>query len=215
MHHAWLLVLLAGVRCRRGRLVQAEAALRSARSAIETFTDAGRVSALASEVEQELERALGRASLACASNDRARQSSAVLRLLNTDLSVRQIGGELFISSNTVRSHTRAIIASSASIRAQLRSLEPSCRDCSGRRRHRCENVPARARLAAGMVGRTFAHARAGVGSPPDNGRGILLGIHESSFRSSSVASLHFCFRCRPALTRPGHGVRRRACSSAR
>lgn len=108
VHHAWLLVLLAGVRCRRGRLVQAEAALRSARSAIETFTDAGRVSALASEVEQELERALGRASLGVCLERPSEAELAVLRLLNTDLSVRQIGGELFISSNTVRSHTRAI-----------------------------------------------------------------------------------------------------------
>ena len=33
---------------------------------------------------------------------------AVLRLLATDSSMREIGAELFISSNTVRSHTRAL-----------------------------------------------------------------------------------------------------------
>ena len=33
---------------------------------------------------------------------------AVLCLLATDLSVRQIAAELFLSPNTVRSHTRAI-----------------------------------------------------------------------------------------------------------
>lgn len=32
----------------------------------------------------------------------------VLRLLATELSVRQIGAELYVSPNTVRSHTRAI-----------------------------------------------------------------------------------------------------------
>ena len=33
---------------------------------------------------------------------------AVLRLLASDLSVRQIGSELFLSPNTIRSHTRAL-----------------------------------------------------------------------------------------------------------
>jgi LuxR family maltose regulon positive regulatory protein len=34
--------------------------------------------------------------------------TAVLRLLATDLSVREIAGDLFLSANTVRSHTRAL-----------------------------------------------------------------------------------------------------------
>jgi LuxR family maltose regulon positive regulatory protein len=33
---------------------------------------------------------------------------AVLRLLASDLSIREIGGTLFVSANTVRSHTRAL-----------------------------------------------------------------------------------------------------------
>ena len=33
---------------------------------------------------------------------------AVLRLLGSELTTRQIGAELFLSPNTVRSHTRAI-----------------------------------------------------------------------------------------------------------
>ena len=32
----------------------------------------------------------------------------MLRLLASDLSIREIGGKLFLSPNTVRSHTRAI-----------------------------------------------------------------------------------------------------------
>jgi LuxR family maltose regulon positive regulatory protein len=34
----------------------------------------------------------------------------VLRLLPTELSLREIGGELFISLNTVKTHTRNIYA---------------------------------------------------------------------------------------------------------
>ena len=33
---------------------------------------------------------------------------AVLRLLASDLSTREIGGQLFLSPNTIRTHTRAI-----------------------------------------------------------------------------------------------------------
>lgn len=34
--------------------------------------------------------------------------TAVLRLLATDLSVREIAADLFLSANTVRSHTRSL-----------------------------------------------------------------------------------------------------------
>jgi hypothetical protein len=55
LHHTWLLVLLARVRARRGRLAEAEATLRSAPQARAELTDAGTVPALADEVERELE----------------------------------------------------------------------------------------------------------------------------------------------------------------
>ena len=42
VHHAWLLVLLAGVRVRRGRLDEAEATLRAAREELGELTDSGR-----------------------------------------------------------------------------------------------------------------------------------------------------------------------------
>jgi LuxR family maltose regulon positive regulatory protein len=100
--------MLAGVSSRRGRLAQAEAALRSANEAIDASADSGRVASLAAVVQRDLARARGRAGGGDVLERPSEAESAVLRLLDTDLSVRQIAGELFISPNTVRSHTRLI-----------------------------------------------------------------------------------------------------------
>ena len=43
MHHTWLLLVLARVRLRRGRLAEAETSLRSAREALAELSDSGRV----------------------------------------------------------------------------------------------------------------------------------------------------------------------------
>jgi LuxR family maltose regulon positive regulatory protein len=108
VHHAWLLVLLARVRCRRGRLDDADATLRAARDALAEIPDGGRVPALADEVERELARARTRATNGEILDRPSEAELAVLRLLATDLSTSQIGGKLFLSPNTVRSHTRAL-----------------------------------------------------------------------------------------------------------
>jgi LuxR family maltose regulon positive regulatory protein len=108
VHHAWLLVLLARVRCRRGHLDGAEATLQSAWEAIAQQADAGRVPALAAAVDGELKRARERAGRGEMLDLPSNAELAVLRLLSTDLSSREIGAELFISPNTVRSHTRAL-----------------------------------------------------------------------------------------------------------
>lgn len=108
VHHAWVLVLLARVRCRRGHLDEAEAALRLARESIAQVVDAGRVAALELEVERELEQAKVRAGGGELLEAPSEAELAVLRLLASDLSARQIGEELFLSANTVRSHTRSI-----------------------------------------------------------------------------------------------------------
>ncbi len=106
--HAWILVLLARIRCQRGHLEEAEAALRSARESIAELEDAGRVPALASEVERELEQQKARAGGGELLEAPSEAELTVLRLLASDLSARQIGGELFLSANTIRSHTRSI-----------------------------------------------------------------------------------------------------------
>jgi LuxR family transcriptional regulator, maltose regulon positive regulatory protein len=108
VHHAWLLVLLARVRVRRGRLAQAEATLRAAREALAELEDVGRISALADEVALELETARARAGSGAMLESPTEAELAVLRLLATDLSTRQMAEQLYLSPNTIRSHMRAL-----------------------------------------------------------------------------------------------------------
>ena len=108
VHYAWLLVVLAGVRCRRGRLEDAAATLRVVREALAELADGGRVPALADDVERELAEAQARAGSGEILEPPSEAELAVLRLLASDQSVREIGATLFLSPNTVRSHTRAI-----------------------------------------------------------------------------------------------------------
>jgi LuxR family maltose regulon positive regulatory protein len=108
LHHTWLLLALARIRSRRGRLDAGEEALRAARHELEALVDGGRLASLAAEVERELARARARAHSGEILERPSEAELAVLRLLGSELSVRQIGGELFLSPNTVRSHTRAI-----------------------------------------------------------------------------------------------------------
>ena len=108
LHQTWLLVLLARVRLRRGRLDEAKAALDSARQALDELTDSGFVAALADEVEHELETGQDRARTGELLEPPSDAELAVLRLLATDLSIREIGEHLFLSPNTIRSHNRAL-----------------------------------------------------------------------------------------------------------
>jgi LuxR family maltose regulon positive regulatory protein len=108
VYHALLLVRLADVRCRRGRLDEADAMLRRAGEELAELPDSGTVPLLAAKVEGELEQARRRASRGEILESPSQAELAVLRLLATDLSAPQIAEQLFLSANTVRSHTRAI-----------------------------------------------------------------------------------------------------------
>jgi LuxR family transcriptional regulator, maltose regulon positive regulatory protein len=108
VRHTWVLLLLARVRCRRGRLNEAEEAMRTASNALAELRDVGRVADLAIEVEEELEHAKSRAAEGEVLALPTKAELAVLRLLATDLTVREIGEKLFLSPNTVRSHTRVL-----------------------------------------------------------------------------------------------------------
>jgi LuxR family maltose regulon positive regulatory protein len=97
-----------GVAVGRGRLGAAGDTLREARDALEELADGAVLGLLAAEDEAELERARREANGGRLVERPSEAELAVLRLLTTDLSMREIGGELFLSPNTVRTHTRAL-----------------------------------------------------------------------------------------------------------
>ena len=108
VHHVWLLLLLARVHTRRGRLEEARKALAQARGAMDELVDRSCVEPLAVEVEEGLAGATSRADGGGVFEPPTDAELAVLRHLNSDLTTREIGAELFLSPNTVRSHTRAL-----------------------------------------------------------------------------------------------------------
>jgi LuxR family maltose regulon positive regulatory protein len=108
VQHAWALLLLARVRSRRGRLDAAESELASASAEIRELGEGGRLQALADEVEAEIAEAVTRAGSGEMLEPPSAAELAVLRLLATDLTAREIAAQLYLSANTVRSHTRAL-----------------------------------------------------------------------------------------------------------
>jgi LuxR family maltose regulon positive regulatory protein len=107
-HQVWLLLLLARVRVRRGRLAAALATLDDARDALRELEDGAALGQLAAEVEADIADARDQANGGRLVERPSEAELAVLRLLTTDLSMREIGGKLFLSPNTVRTHTRSI-----------------------------------------------------------------------------------------------------------
>ena len=108
VHHTWLLALLARVRLGRGRLGEAETTLNAARHALDELNDSGHAASFADTVERELQAASGRAARGQLLEPPSAAELTVLRLMATDLSNREIGERLFLSPNTIRSHTRAL-----------------------------------------------------------------------------------------------------------
>jgi LuxR family transcriptional regulator, maltose regulon positive regulatory protein len=103
---AFALLLLAPVRQGRGDLPGARALVNQARELIERFADPGSLPALLEQTEQALAPSTRRRVEAAA--PLSERELAVLRLLPTRLSNREIGRELYVSVNTVRSHVQAI-----------------------------------------------------------------------------------------------------------
>ena len=106
--HAHALLMLAQVRIARSRLARAAGDLARAQRAIAEFRDPGRLAAIAARVERDL--------IAARVNDKEREiveqpspaELAVLRGLTDGLSRREIGDQLYISLNTVKTHTREL-----------------------------------------------------------------------------------------------------------
>jgi LuxR family transcriptional regulator, maltose regulon positive regulatory protein len=103
---AHALLLLAPVRHGRGDSSGAHLLVEQARELINRFTDPGVLPALLEQTEQALgstpHRPTGMA------EPLTERELAVLRLLPSRLSTREIGRELYVSVNTVRTHVRGI-----------------------------------------------------------------------------------------------------------
>jgi LuxR family maltose regulon positive regulatory protein len=106
VHRAFALLVLVSVRHGRGDLPGARALVEQARELIEPMTDPGVLPALLAQTEQALASVpRRRAKVAAPLTER---ELAVLRLLATQLSTREIGRELYVSVTTIRSHVQAI-----------------------------------------------------------------------------------------------------------
>jgi ATP/maltotriose-dependent transcriptional regulator MalT len=108
VHEAWLLVLLARVRVRRGRLLEAEKTLQTAREILDDLPDSGRLEKMAVETERELAAAKDHATSGEMLEPPTEAELKVLQLLGGDLSTREIGEQLYLSASTVHSHKHAL-----------------------------------------------------------------------------------------------------------
>lgn len=106
LSHVHALLVLAEVRARRGRLSRASADLDRASDALEAFHSTGNLRELAARVRRIIDDA--RASAGLLDETPSAAELTVLQLLAGDLSQREIGATLFLSVNTVKTHTRAL-----------------------------------------------------------------------------------------------------------
>jgi LuxR family maltose regulon positive regulatory protein len=123
LDHAHSLLVLAQARIGRGRLTLAATELDAAREQLDAIAGATRLVALADDVERQLETS--RAGAPKYVEPPTLAELAVLRLLATDLSRREIGGELFLSMNTIKTHTRHLYG-----KLGVRSREEAVRQAS-------------------------------------------------------------------------------------
>ena len=105
--HAHALLVLAGVRAARSQLTRAASDLERARAAISELPDPGRLPALAARVEKMFDDPPVRPQQSPI-EEPSPGELAVLRYLATDLSQREIGARLYVSLNTVKTHTREL-----------------------------------------------------------------------------------------------------------
>jgi len=106
--HAHALLVLAHVRVARSRRERAAGDLKRAQRAIAEFRDPGRLPTIAAAVEQDLATARANPRNLDMVEEPSAAELAVLRGLATGLSRREIGERLYISLNTVKTHTREL-----------------------------------------------------------------------------------------------------------
>jgi LuxR family transcriptional regulator, maltose regulon positive regulatory protein len=105
VQRALALLLLSSVRRGRGDLPGARALVERARELIERSADPGVLPALLEQAQRALGSASRQIRVAAPLTER---ELAVLRLLPTRLSAPEIGRELYVSANTVRTHVKAV-----------------------------------------------------------------------------------------------------------
>jgi LuxR family maltose regulon positive regulatory protein len=104
--YAHALLVLAPVRFARGHAEAANALLEEARAAIAACPDPGMLPALLATTERTLHRLPRRTT--GLTEHLSESELRILRLLTSYLSQREIGRELYVSQNTVKTHTRTI-----------------------------------------------------------------------------------------------------------
>ena len=82
--------------------------LREAGRAVEACADAGSLPELVARVERRLRLVPARAIGTQHDEDLSERELAVLRLLATDLTQREIGAALYVSFNTIKTHVKSI-----------------------------------------------------------------------------------------------------------
>ena len=130
---AWLLdlahalVLRAGLQRRQREFDAARATAREARVAVDSCRDPGALADKLARTERALQVAPAARAAGRVYGELSERELVVLRLLATNLSQREIGSELYVSLNTVKSHTRSVfrklgVASRADAVAKGREL---------------------------------------------------------------------------------------------
>jgi LuxR family maltose regulon positive regulatory protein len=102
------LIALARLERRLRAYDQARAAAREARRVLMGCPDPGTLAEFLARTERALQLTTRRRSAAAADPDLSERELAILRLLASELSQREIGTQLYVSFNTVKSHTRSI-----------------------------------------------------------------------------------------------------------
>ena len=98
----------AGVKGDLGDRLAAKDMLREARQTAEACADPGVLPELVAKVERRLRLQPGRATQTPYEEDLSERELAVLRLLATELTQREIGEALYVSFNTVKTHVKSI-----------------------------------------------------------------------------------------------------------
>ncbi len=106
--HTHALLVLAQVRIARSRLTSAARVLERAQRAIAGFPDPGRLPAIAASIERDLTVAGANAGNGHLVEEPSPAELAVLRYLATGVSRRDVAARLYISLNTVKTHTREL-----------------------------------------------------------------------------------------------------------